>query len=200
MPESSGKIVSTLWFIICMMFSTVCYAFLSFAFDFHFILLSTVHFHEAVILLFWLQHSFVSFYISHKKTSHTNDSCGYFFLCVWSAFLICAPGSGLVMLGIIIGFGIIVKTGRQYDRYGNMKQWWDLAAVERFKNKTKCMVDQYSEYQLHGEHVSVLLLMSFSFTVTALSFFLVWDVTLYFKTEDKLSMFAFFLQYQMKRK
>lgn len=35
-----------------------------------------------------------------------------------------------------------------------MKQWWDPEAVKRFTNETKCIIDQYSEYQLHGEHVS----------------------------------------------
>lgn len=53
--------------------------------------------------------------------------------------------------------GSTVLLGRQFDKNGNLKPWWDAEAVLRFKNKTQCMVDQYSSYQLNGEKVSELL-------------------------------------------
>jgi predicted metalloendopeptidase len=44
-------------------------------------------------------------------------------------------------------------TGREYDKFGNLRPWWNNASVERFEERTKCMVDQYASYQLNGEKV-----------------------------------------------
>ena len=45
-------------------------------------------------------------------------------------------------------------SGREYDKNGNMKSWWGEDAVKRFKEKSQCMIDQYNDFILHGEHVS----------------------------------------------
>ncbi|BFZ24008.1 hypothetical protein BsWGS_27047 [Bradybaena similaris] len=58
-------------------------------------------------------------------------------------------------MGVVMGHELthgFDDQGREYDKFGNMKQWWDPEAVKRFTNETKCIIDQYSEYQLHGEH------------------------------------------------
>lgn len=39
-------------------------------------------------------------------------------------------------------------TGREYDKNGNMNQWWKNETIARFKNRTQCMVEQYSQFKL----------------------------------------------------
>ncbi|CAL1541738.1 unnamed protein product [Lymnaea stagnalis] len=58
-------------------------------------------------------------------------------------------------MGVVMGHELthgFDDQGREYDKNGNLKAWWDAAAVKRFKDKTQCMVDQYSQFQLNGEH------------------------------------------------
>ena len=50
-----------------------------------------------------------------------------------------------------LNFGI---TGRMFDKYGAMRSWWPESASQQFKEKAKCMVDQYSKYSVNGENVS----------------------------------------------
>lgn len=38
-------------------------------------------------------------------------------------------------------------TGRKYDSNGNLDQWWSNSSVTAFTEKTKCMIDQYNDYQ-----------------------------------------------------
>ncbi|CAG5128772.1 unnamed protein product, partial [Candidula unifasciata] len=58
-------------------------------------------------------------------------------------------------MGVVMGHELthgFDDQGREYDKHGNMKQWWATAAINKFKEKTKCMIDQYSKYQLHEEY------------------------------------------------
>ncbi|XP_013417582.1 endothelin-converting enzyme homolog isoform X2 [Lingula anatina] len=48
------------------------------------------------------------------------------------------------------------SSGRNYDKYGNMHQWWNNASIKAFKKRTKCMVDQYSQYTIRGHKVNGL--------------------------------------------
>ena len=45
-------------------------------------------------------------------------------------------------------------TGREYNKDGLLKPWWNKASVARFTKRTECMIDQYSQYKLHGQNVS----------------------------------------------
>lgn len=36
--------------------------------------------------------------------------------------------------------------GRQYDKDGNLKQWWPDNVISRFKDKAQCIIDQYNNY------------------------------------------------------
>ncbi|XP_012945910.1 membrane metallo-endopeptidase-like 1 [Aplysia californica] len=36
--------------------------------------------------------------------------------------------------------------GRQFDKTGHLKQWWSDSAIQKFKDKAQCIVDQYSAY------------------------------------------------------
>lgn len=52
-------------------------------------------------------------------------------------------------IGMVIGHEIthgFDDKGRQYDKDGDLKQWWDDDVIQRFKNQTQCIVDQYSNY------------------------------------------------------
>lgn len=46
--------------------------------------------------------------------------------------------------------------GRKYDKYGNLESWWSANSEEKFKEKSKCMIDQYNGYywKKAGLHVS----------------------------------------------
>ncbi|KRX62212.1 Neprilysin-2 [Trichinella sp. T9] len=58
-------------------------------------------------------------------------------------------------MGSVIGHEIIHAfddQGAQYDRHGNLINWWSTESKEKFKEKTKCIVNQYSKfcYTYHG--------------------------------------------------
>ena len=48
--------------------------------------------------------------------------------------------------------------GREYDKMGNLRPWWNNASIENFEKRTECMVDQYSQYKLNGNSVSIIVL------------------------------------------
>lgn len=37
-------------------------------------------------------------------------------------------------------------SGSQYDKYGNLVNWWDDVTKKEFTNRVKCFVDQYTSY------------------------------------------------------
>lgn len=39
--------------------------------------------------------------------------------------------------------------GRQYDKDGNLKQWWNNATISAFFDRAQCIIDQYSRYKLN---------------------------------------------------
>ncbi|XP_043243436.1 endothelin-converting enzyme homolog [Amphibalanus amphitrite] len=54
-------------------------------------------------------------------------------------------------MGVVMGHELthaFDDQGREYDKYGNMNQWWNNATINRFKERTKCMVEQYSQYKI----------------------------------------------------
>ena len=44
--------------------------------------------------------------------------------------------------------------GREFDKDGNLRDWWGNASAMAYQNKTDCMVDQYSSYKIGHHHVS----------------------------------------------
>ncbi|XP_041355707.1 endothelin-converting enzyme 2-like isoform X1 [Gigantopelta aegis] len=42
------------------------------------------------------------------------------------------------------------ETGKDYDKYGNMKNWWSKASADSFSEKAKCLENQYSHYEVDG--------------------------------------------------
>ncbi|XP_043526357.1 neprilysin-1 isoform X2 [Frieseomelitta varia] len=54
-------------------------------------------------------------------------------------------------IGVVIGHEIthgFDDKGRQFDKDGNMMQWWNNATVKAFRERAQCIVEQYSRYKL----------------------------------------------------
>ena len=45
--------------------------------------------------------------------------------------------------------------GSQYDKHGNLRKWWSDRSWEAFNNRTKCVVNHYSNYTVG--HVQVIV-------------------------------------------
>ena len=55
----------------------------------------------------------------------------------------------LATLIAVSGLGsVLFMSGRQYDKWGNLKEWWSPQVIERFKEKAQCIIDQYSNYSV----------------------------------------------------
>ncbi|XP_024911016.1 endothelin-converting enzyme 2b, partial [Cynoglossus semilaevis] len=60
-------------------------------------------------------------------------------------------------IGVVMGHELthaFDDQGREYDKEGNLRPWWQNTSVEAFRLRTECMVDQYSNYTVNGEHVN----------------------------------------------
>ncbi|CAH1984049.1 unnamed protein product [Acanthoscelides obtectus] len=54
-------------------------------------------------------------------------------------------------IGVVIGHEIthgFDDKGRQFDKDGNMMQWWNDKTIRAFRDRTQCMIDQYSRYKI----------------------------------------------------
>ncbi|XP_072047744.1 neprilysin-like [Amphiura filiformis] len=52
-------------------------------------------------------------------------------------------------IGMVIGHEIthgFDDRGRQYDKDGNLKQWWSDESITNFKERAQCVIDQYGQY------------------------------------------------------
>ncbi|KAK0181205.1 hypothetical protein PV327_003507 [Microctonus hyperodae] len=61
-------------------------------------------------------------------------------------------------IGSIIGHEIthaLDDVGNQYDKHGNMIDWWDPMTKKRFLKKTECIINQYSNYSIKGIDMKV---------------------------------------------
>lgn len=54
-------------------------------------------------------------------------------------------------IGVVIGHEIthgFDDKGRQFDKEGNMMQWWNNATIRAFRERAQCIIDQYSRYKI----------------------------------------------------
>ncbi|XP_060595469.1 neprilysin-4-like [Ruditapes philippinarum] len=61
-------------------------------------------------------------------------------------------------IGMVIGHEIthgFDDRGRQYDKNGNLKQWWDDDVIAAFKKQAQCIVDQYSNYTIEEVELQI---------------------------------------------
>ncbi|XP_056591248.1 endothelin-converting enzyme 1 isoform X1 [Triplophysa dalaica] len=57
-------------------------------------------------------------------------------------------------IGVVIGHELthaFDDQGREYDKDGNLRSWWQNSSVDAFKHQTQCMVEQYSNYSINKE-------------------------------------------------
>ncbi|CAI8022690.1 Endothelin-converting enzyme 1 [Geodia barretti] len=60
-------------------------------------------------------------------------------------------------LGMVLGHELthgFDNNGRQYDKNGRKRMWWSKEAVDKFKERAQCFVEQYSQYELFGISVN----------------------------------------------
>jgi putative endopeptidase len=52
-------------------------------------------------------------------------------------------------------------SGSQYDELGNLKNWWSAASLQIYKEKSQCLINQYSAYTIEdGTHLDGALSLS----------------------------------------
>ncbi|XP_063707260.1 endothelin-converting enzyme homolog isoform X2 [Culicoides brevitarsis] len=60
-------------------------------------------------------------------------------------------------MGVVMGHEIthgFDDQGREYDKEGNLHQWWNNATISRFKKRTDCFEKQYSNYSINGRNLN----------------------------------------------
>ncbi|XP_023027272.2 neprilysin-4 [Leptinotarsa decemlineata] len=61
-------------------------------------------------------------------------------------------------IGVVIGHEIthgFDDKGRLFDHEGNLHMWWRDSSIEKFYEKSQCMIEQYGQYVLPDIHVSL---------------------------------------------
>ena len=61
-------------------------------------------------------------------------------------------------IGAVIGHEIthaFDDQGSQFDKIGNLYNWWDAKTQTTFLKRTQCMIDQYSQYEVPGTNLKV---------------------------------------------
>ncbi|KAK3104371.1 hypothetical protein FSP39_000406 [Pinctada imbricata] len=54
-------------------------------------------------------------------------------------------------IGVVIGHEIthgFDDRGRQYDKDGNLKQWWTSEVIDKFKGQAECIINQYGNFSV----------------------------------------------------
>lgn len=62
-------------------------------------------------------------------------------------------------IGMVMGHELthaFDNSGRNYDKFGNMENWWMNSSILGFQSATACMKKQYSSYKVLGEKVNGL--------------------------------------------
>uniref|UniRef100_A0A336LY78 CSON004984 protein n=1 Tax=Culicoides sonorensis TaxID=179676 RepID=A0A336LY78_CULSO len=60
-------------------------------------------------------------------------------------------------MGVVMGHEIthgFDDQGREYDKEGNLHQWWNNATISRFKKRTECFEKQYSNFSINGRNLN----------------------------------------------
>ncbi|CAF3701692.1 unnamed protein product [Adineta steineri] len=48
-------------------------------------------------------------------------------------------------------------SGRHFDGYGNLNNWWKKGSAHRFDEHAQCFIEQYDKYRIGNEHINGLL-------------------------------------------
>jgi predicted metalloendopeptidase len=60
-------------------------------------------------------------------------------------------------IGMVVGHELthgFDDQGAQFDGDGNLKNWWEPQVGEEFKRRTKCVSNQYAQYEVEGQKVN----------------------------------------------
>lgn len=60
--------------------------------------------------------------------------------------------------GMIVGHELthgFDNKGRNFDKFGNMQNWWSNESAEAFDQHSQCYDDQYSAFKYDGTNVSI---------------------------------------------
>jgi putative endopeptidase len=60
-------------------------------------------------------------------------------------------------MGMVVGHELthgFDDQGAQYDAAGNLVNWWQPETEKKFKERTQCVIDQYSQYEISGVKVN----------------------------------------------
>jgi len=60
-------------------------------------------------------------------------------------------------MGVVVGHELthgFDDQGAQYDLDGNLKDWWQPETQKQFQQRTSCVADQYSTYEVSGSKVN----------------------------------------------
>nr|XP_027199994.1 endothelin-converting enzyme homolog isoform X2 [Dermatophagoides pteronyssinus] len=60
-------------------------------------------------------------------------------------------------MGVVMGHELthaFDDQGREYDKKGNLHEWWQHGTILKFKERMKCFQEQYSKYQIGTDHVN----------------------------------------------
>ncbi|KAI4454811.1 zinc metalloprotease family m13 neprilysin-related [Holotrichia oblita] len=60
-------------------------------------------------------------------------------------------------MGVVMGHELthgFDDQGREFDKDGNLHQWWNNNTIDLFKNRTECFTKQYSKYQINGKNLN----------------------------------------------
>lgn len=60
-------------------------------------------------------------------------------------------------MGVVMGHELthaFDDQGREYDKFGNLHQWWNNKTIDRFKKQTECFNRQYSAYKVNGKNLN----------------------------------------------
>lgn len=61
------------------------------------------------------------------------------------------PSLNYGAMGVVMGHELthaFDDQGREYDKEGNLHQWWNNRTIEKFKERTSCVEKQYSKFFL----------------------------------------------------
>ncbi|XDB46764.1 PREDICTED: endothelin-converting enzyme 2 isoform X5 [Capra hircus] len=60
-------------------------------------------------------------------------------------------------IGVVMGHELthaFDDQGREYDKEGNLRPWWQNESLAAFRNHTACIEEQYSQYKVNGEKLN----------------------------------------------
>ena len=50
---------------------------------------------------------------------------------------------------------IFNELGRQFDKNGNLKQWWNNKTIAEFRGAAQCIIEQYGNYTLQPYQLQI---------------------------------------------